>query len=345
MRRRFTKFTTFALVSILFSVVALYVWATTPLKADQTTVDPALTYLNSLSSDTAYTSNFYEFEEQTLHYVEAGAGDTILFLHGFPSYWFSFSKQMEYLRNDYHVIAIDGLGANLSDAPTSIDAYKLDQMSEHVISLMNELGVEDFHVVGHDWGAAFAFGIAQKHPTRIKTVTGIAAPPFNVLLQTLEGSPSVKEQFSYMETFKKANPVLIAGMGHHKQVWTGTFEPLVSAGFLNQDEGQIFRQATNNPKRINALINWYRANIPAPSEITNETYWPSKDVRISVPALLILGRNDPVFVPSFVDRTKAISDNVETLIMDDVSHRPHIEQSEQVSKTIKTLIEKNKFPQ
>lgn len=327
---------TFLMVSA--TVAGLLIWASTPINSDPIKVDPAVTHLNSLAEDEPYSSKFYEYEGRTLHFVQAGEGETILFLHGFPSHWFSFSKQMEALRQDYRVIAIDGLGTGLSDAPTSTQAYTLDNMSNHIMSLMASEGIETFHVVGHDWGASFAFALAQAYPEKIKTVTGIAAPPVNVLLHNLETEPALQSQFSYIEQFKRANPIILKLSGRDKGLWANTFEPLVIAGFITPADGEVFRNATNNPKRINALISWYRANIPAPADINEESYWPYKNAKISMPAIFIWGDRDRIFASEFIDDTQQIADDLEIMILSDVGHRPHIERAEEVTQAIKSLI-------
>jgi len=341
MRRILFRLFLSLLALILFAGLGLVIWSRAPVKAQQNGVDPALTYLNEKAREPAYGSSFHHFDGNSLHYVQAGRGETVLFLHGFPSYWFSFHKQMDAMRHDYRVIAIDGLGTGRSDGPTELASYTVENMSAHIMDLMDAQGAEKFHIVGHDWGSTLGFALAQAHPDRVQSVTGLSSAPLNVFLGRLEADPDIQEQFSYIELFKGASTPAILLTGNHKRVWTNTFEPLVSANYLTDREGQIFRQATGKPKRINALINWYRANIPEASKISDADFWPSRDAKISVPAFMIWGEDDVVYSPRLVEDMKSISSDLQTLLLQDVEHRPHIEREGEVTSVIMTFIAKH----
>jgi hypothetical protein len=52
--------------------------------------DKALEYANLQSKgENVFASEFFEFEGNTIHFVSSGEGDVVLFLHGFPSFWYS----------------------------------------------------------------------------------------------------------------------------------------------------------------------------------------------------------------------------------------------------------------
>lgn len=315
-------------------------WSKTELVVDRSDPDPAIAYLNAQHGDDApFREGYYEYAGNTLHYVEAGEGETILFLHGFPSYWFSLSKQMVALKGDYRVVAIDGLGAGRSDTPRDIDQYQLEMMTAHVMALMDELDSPKFHLVGHDWGATLAFGLAQRYPERILSVTGISAPPQSVLLRSLENDPQARAAAAYIERLKGANPLLILIMGGDKAVWTGAYKPLVEAGHLTQEEGQLFRDATGDPKRIHAHINWYRANIPSPDALSDRDYWPSAEARLTMPAQMVWGKDDRILVASYNKRLAEIADDLRSLNLPDTGHWPHVERAAEVTRAVREHIE------
>ncbi len=62
------------------------------------------------------------------------------------------------------VIVPDQRGYNLSDKPTGVKAYRMDELANDVIGLIDALGYEKVNLVGHDWGAAVAWVLANKHP-------------------------------------------------------------------------------------------------------------------------------------------------------------------------------------
>jgi hypothetical protein len=102
-----------------------------------------------------------------LHVMEAGLqdGPMVLFLHGFPEFWYAWRKQINYfVEKGYLVVAPDQRGYNLSDKPIGIASYKTDELAKDVIGLIDHYGRDQVFLVGHDWGAAVSWwtaGFAQ----------------------------------------------------------------------------------------------------------------------------------------------------------------------------------------
>jgi pimeloyl-ACP methyl ester carboxylesterase len=84
---------------------------------------------------------------------EAGAGPTLVFVHGFPTSGFDWRETIAELSDDFHCIAIDLRGFGLSDKPAAW-SYSLFQQADLVESVLSELGVEAAHVVSHDMGTS-----------------------------------------------------------------------------------------------------------------------------------------------------------------------------------------------
>ena len=342
----FVKKLSIGLAAVLVVVVATAVgWSLLPPGTDRDVPDRALLTLTARSSGgPEFDEAYFEYEQLTLHYVEAGEGDPVVLLHGFPSFWFSLVRQIEHLAQDHRVIAIDGLGAGKSDAPRSIAHYELEAMSRHVMALLNDLHVDQAHLIGHDWGSALAIGMAQRYPSRVLSVTGISAPPLNAILYGLENDSAARESARYVERFKKANPLLLLALDTADSIYSGAYKPLVDDGKLSRDEGELFRRATSDPRRINAHINWYRANVPAPGEVMEADFWPGRDARVSVPALYIWGVDDPIYNQATIDRLLALSDDAELLMLPGIGHWPHVREAERVNAAIRENLLKAASP-
>lgn len=338
MIQKLKRISLFLMAGFLILAFFALIWVKIPISAVASEPDPAVVHANRSDKGAHYTSSYFEHDGRTLHYVEAGEGELVLFLHGFPSYWFSFIRQMDALKDNYRVVAIDGLGAGKSDAPRNVEAYKLENMAAHLDALIDHLDGGKIHIVGHDWGSTFAFGFAQRYPDRVASVTGLSAPPQNVLLNLMQLDSSARQTSAYIERLKQANPVLIVAMGADKRVWTGAYEPLVKKGLLTSEDGDLFRKATGNPKRIDAHINWYRANIPAFDSIKDTDFWPSRNARLTMPAQIIWGQDDRVFASEYAEATKANADNIQMLSLPGIGHWPHVENPETVTRAIEKLI-------
>jgi hypothetical protein len=92
--------------------------------------DPAVIYANAnREGSIGYTEGYFGAGDTKLHYVEAGSGPLIILYHGFPTFWYSWFDQMEALKADYRVVAVDGLGAGLSAQPQHVTLYKIDKLA------------------------------------------------------------------------------------------------------------------------------------------------------------------------------------------------------------------------
>lgn len=328
-----------ALGLLVVAAISAVIWMYLPVSTDISGPDEAVVYANQQSiQGAAFEGAFFEFDGKRMHYVSAGDGDVVLFLHGFPSFWYSLIRPMAALKDGYRVVAIDGLGKGRSDVPRDLNAYSMENMTQHIVALIDHLGADKVHLVGHDWGNALAFGIAQRYPARVKTLTGMSAPPQSVLLELITTNEEQKDLFSYVNYFRKANPLLLWALNTEERIYDGSFKPLVDKGLLTAEEGLLFRQAASDPKRVNAHINWYRANLPFFDEITDQDFWPKRKARVNAPTLFIWGNDDPLITSDTVAEMASITDNLTLLELEDVGHRPQFEKPEAVISAIKLLL-------
>src|SRR5206468_7188793 len=111
-----------------------------------------------------------------LHYAEIGAGPLVVLLHGFPQCWYMWHNQLPRLAERFHVIAPDMRGYNWSDKPAGVSSYQPDALSADIVSLLDALGHERAHIVGHDWGGAVAWHLGMFHSTSVDKLVVINAP-------------------------------------------------------------------------------------------------------------------------------------------------------------------------
>src|ERR1700693_897805 len=100
-----------------------------------------------------------------LHYVTSGTGPLILFLHGFPEFWYAWKNQLADFASDYQAVALDMRGFNLSDKPSDIAEDRVDIVVECIRAFGDHLSpAKKFVRVGHDWGGFVAWAFAAAHP-------------------------------------------------------------------------------------------------------------------------------------------------------------------------------------
>jgi len=100
------------------------------------------------------------------HFVEAGEGEPVVFLHGFPDSWYAWHRQIEVLARDYRVIAVDLKGFGQSEKGPG--DYRPEGVAEQLIALFDVLGLDRVNLVAHDRGAVVADYLGADHPFRVR---------------------------------------------------------------------------------------------------------------------------------------------------------------------------------
>lgn len=110
------------------------------------------------------------------HVALAGPPDAppVLLVHGWPQHWWAWRHVIPRLAGDHRVIAVDLRGHGWTDAPPS--GYAKDHLAGDVLALLDAMGLERIHWVGHDWGAWAGFLAALRAPERIERLTAFAVP-------------------------------------------------------------------------------------------------------------------------------------------------------------------------
>src|SRR5215472_11529442 len=136
-----------------------------------------------------------------LHYVEQGRGQMVLFLHGFPEFWYSWKDLLADFGRDHHAVALDMRGYNLSAKPQPVEAYRVPVIVEDVHALAVKLKARKFVLVGHDWGGVIAWAFAAQHPEMLERLVIINAPHPTVFARELASNPAQQKASSYFNLF------------------------------------------------------------------------------------------------------------------------------------------------
>jgi pimeloyl-ACP methyl ester carboxylesterase len=124
-----------------------------------------------------------------LHYVTAGEGPPVMLLHGWPQTWYEWRHVIDLLAGEYQVVAPDLRGFGYSAKPAA--GYDADTMAADLAALSDHLGLRDVTVLGHDWGAVFAYVYAAKTPSQVRAlgIVEMALPGVGVMEQAMAPQP------------------------------------------------------------------------------------------------------------------------------------------------------------
>src|ERR1043165_139875 len=100
--------------------------------------------------------DFADVNGVRLHYAHEGSGPLLMFLHGFPEFWYEWRELLPEFARDHLAVAPDMRGYNLSSKPAEVDQYHMRELVEDVRALAAQLGYDRFTLAAHDWGGAVA---------------------------------------------------------------------------------------------------------------------------------------------------------------------------------------------
>lgn len=112
-----------------------------------------------------------------MHVAEKGdeGAPVVLFIHGFPELWYSWRHQILFLSAlGYRAVAPDLRGYGDTDAPPDACSYTYVHIVGDLVALIDELGVQEVFVVGHDWGAVIAWWLCLFRPDRVKALVNLS---------------------------------------------------------------------------------------------------------------------------------------------------------------------------
>ena len=309
--------------------------------------DPALVYFNDhvLANEAdeqgrSMKEGYVDINGTRYHYVEAGEGTPVVFYHGFPGFWYIWKFQLLELSQHYRVIAIDGLGANLSDKPIDIESYDIERLAADLLVFTERVvGDQSYALVGHDWGGALSWAFAQTNPPNLDKLVVIAAPPYNQLLKLLATDEKQREASAYINRLKMPGTIDVMKADRAKRLWQiGGYDRFVGEGILTREESELFRTALAREGAARGGLNWYTANVPEFSAIDVDNYWPSEFAKTKVESLLIWGKKDTIFVPDFLQELQNYAANVRIEELEDYAHVPQLRDPSLVNDLLMDFI-------
>jgi pimeloyl-ACP methyl ester carboxylesterase len=244
----------------------------------------------------------------SLHYeVRGRAGAPLLLIAGLASDVMSWSTVAAPLASRFRTVALDNRGVGRTrpqDGPSSIDA-----MADDAVALLDHLGIERAHVLGHSMGGFVAQRLALRHPSRVHrlVLAGTGAAP---------GAANVARFDDLARRLEAGEP---------PETW---FPRLFAMIFT--------RRFLATPESADAALRW-ALDYPFPQSAAGfrrqcdamEAFDGTQDVAaIATPALVLAGREDVVFTPEACAAFAARLPRARLVVLDGTAHAIHTEQPE-----------------
>ena len=301
-----------------------------------------------------------------LHYASLGQGPLVLFLHGYPSFWYQWKDQMAEMGRDHLAVGLDMRGYNLSSRPEGLEPYKMTHLVEDVRQFAERIAGRNqkFVLVAHDWGAIVAWVFAMYHPDMLdKLIIVNGAHPF-ISERELRENPAQRHASNYFFVFNKYLAPGEQPLDEHdtkesatRRAHTGFVDAEVKSGRYTEEDRQAWIEAWSQPGSTTAGLNYYRANHRnAPFNDRHPasmipTSWSAKEVTqgarstiIKTPTLVIWGLKDTAILPGNLSGLDKWVTNLSVRLYPDDDHWVMLQKAVPVAKDIRSFIDDKNYP-
>ena len=235
-------------------------------------------------------------------------GEPVVLLHGFPQDSTAWARVAPGLhQHGLRTLAPDQRGYSPMARPRGRSHYRLRETVDDVLALLDAAELESAHVVGHDWGAVVAWGIACWHPERVRTLTALSVPHPAAMTKALVTSDQALRS-SHVGLFQLPflpEALLLSRGG-------AALRTALERGGLPADAAERYVARMREPGALTAALNWYRA-LP----------WNARDPvgRIRVPTLHVWSTGDAFLGRTATEATEQFCTAPYRLeVLDDVPH-------------------------
>jgi pimeloyl-ACP methyl ester carboxylesterase len=177
-------------------------------------------------------------------------GPLVVLLHGFPQTSWSWRGVWPPLADaGLRVVAPDLRGYSPDARPDRVEDYRLPLLVEDVVAVLDHLGAESAHIVGHDWGAAIAWHLAARHPDRVRTLTAVSVPHPVAFAEALRSDPDQRARSQYMRDWQSPDAEQALLDGGLERIFGG----------MPADEVEHHLAVMRQPGALTAALAYYRA--------------------------------------------------------------------------------------
>lgn len=264
-----------------------------------------------------FTSRWLETPHGVMHYVDEGAGEVVLFVHGNPTWSFEHRRLIRHLsagarpggsRPGYRCVAIDHLGFGLSDKPAGV-SYLPQFHAANLARVVEALGLRDVTLVVHDWGGPIGLSYALDHPANVRRIVAynswwwsVRGDPTFERFSAFVGGPVGRILCKYLNFFPRV--LLPASVGDRRR--------------LSRAVRQHFTAPFPTPRSRTGTYVFPRAILGESAWL--DALWGRRDAVRDIPLLLLWGLKDVAFTTALLARWEAAFADHVTHTFADVGH-------------------------
>ncbi len=245
------------------------------------------------------------------HVAEAGSGEPVVLVHGWPQHWYCWRHLIPRLAQSYRVICPDLRGHGWTDAPRW--GYQKEQLATDVLALLDALELDSVRLVGHDWGGFAGFLMCLRAPERIRRylALNIIHPwPSTDLLNAW------RLYYQLVLSLPASSSVRARAMPH--AVRLALRSSAAHPGTFTDEDLDAFARRFADPARADATARLYRASLFG--EVPGLMRGRYDDQRLRPPTLLMFGERDAVMTPRMLQGFERHADDMRLEVVPEAGH-------------------------
>jgi pimeloyl-ACP methyl ester carboxylesterase len=250
-----------------------------------------------------------------MHVAEAGRGEPVLLLHGFPQHWWEWRGVISGLAERYRVLAPDLRGAGWTDAPPA--GYDRHTLLADLLGLIDALGLRTTRVLAHDYAAVLGFQLCLTHPDRVRAFVSLSVPHPWIRFDPRMLRSMHEAWYQFAIIAPGLGPRLLRSgrqrlprflLGHHS----------AQPDAFSASDVETFMAPLREPARARAGCALYRHFIQP--ELVRILHGEYRDARLTTPTLVLTGAEDRVVRANLLGGYEA---NVDAMDVQEIAGASH----------------------
>ncbi len=279
-----------------------------------------------------------------LHYASCGVpgAPLMLFLHGFPEFWYAWRAVLPAFGDRFHAVAPDLRGYNLSDKPADVRAYRASALVADVDALVRGLGHERCVLVAHDWGGDVAWSFSIAHPQRVAKLVILNAPHPVPFARALAGDAGQQAASQYMNWLRRPGSEAVLARDGFARL-DDFFLRLGGAAWFRGEVRDAYHAAWAQPGAIAGAVAYYRASPLHPPSGDDpgaaRLQLADSDFVVRTKTLVVWGERDTALRPVLLEGLERLVPDLRVVRLPAATHWLVHEQPQRVIREIAEFVD------
>ena len=250
----------------------------------------------------------------SVHVAEAGAGEPLVLLHGWPQHWYCWRRVVPLLADRYRLVMPDLRGHGWTDAPDG--GYAKEQLATDLLGLLDALDLPRVGLIGHDWGAWSGFLACLRAPERFRAFLALGiVHPFQ---RPTLGKALQSWRITYQVPLSTPLLTELALRRAPRLVETAVLAGSSRRDAFSAQDLRSYSEVLQDPRRARATVQLYRTFLLHESpQVGSGRY---RDARLVVPTRMVNGSGDLIANPALLSGWEECADDMQAEVVEGCGH-------------------------